>query len=164
MKKIVSLAAGLVLVAGVNTAAQAQLTCTTDACTVTHTVSATAPTVLRLSQSAATTSLTNPVEADFDGSAIQNAGPDITVKSNKLASVTIGSAGWSGPALNTKVVGDLSWSIDGTTYTPMTASASFFAAGKGTRLNTITWRTLWKLSTDTPGAYSMPVVFTLAAP
>ena len=79
--------------------------------------------------------------------------------------MTIGSTGWSGPVGNTKVVGDLAWSVDGgTSYNAMTASASFFAAGRGTRNLDIMWATNWRLDTDLPGAYSMPVVFTLAAP
>ena len=166
MKKIVSLAAGLLLVSA--SAAQAQ-TCTTASCTVTHTVSATAPTVLNLTLSGLTTTLTNPTASDFDVAAgIDNAGPTVTLKSNKNASVTISTAAanWTGPVGTTKSVGDLRWRTSG--GGPGTAlsgtAADVIASGKGTRNATITWNTFWALATDEPGAYSLATTFTLVAP
>lgn len=166
MKKIVSLAAGLLLVSA--SAAQAQ-TCTTASCTVTHTVSATAPTVLNLTLSGLTTTLTNPTATDFDVAAgIDNAGPTVTLKSNKNASVTISTAAanWTGPVGTTKSVGDLRWRTSG--GGPGTAlsgtAADVIASGKGTRNATITWNTFWALATDEPGAYSLATTFTLVAP
>lgn len=166
MKKIVSLAAGLLLVSA--SAAQAQ-TCTTASCTVTHTVSATAPTVLNLTLSGLTTTLTNPTATDFDVAAgIDNAGPTVTLKSNKNASVTISTAAanWTGPVGTTKSVGDLRWRTSG--GGPGTAlsgtAADVIASGKGTRAVTVTWNTFWALATDEPGAYSLATTFTLVAP
>ena len=166
MKKIISLAAGLLLVG--TTAAQAQ-TCTTASCTVTHTVSATAPTVLNLTLSGLTTTLTNPTATDFDVAAgIDNAGPTASLKSNKNASVTISTAAanWTGPVGTTKSVGDLRWRTSG--GGPGTAlsgtAADVIASGKGTRSATITWNTFWALATDEPGAYSLAPTFTLVAP
>ena len=166
MKKIVSLAAGLLLVG--TSAAQAQ-TCTTASCTVTHTVSATAPTVLDLTLSGLTTTLTNPTATDFDVAAgIDDAGPTVTLKSNKNASVTISTAAanWTGPVGTTKSVGDLRWRTSG--GGPGTAvsgtAADVIASGKGSRNATITWNTYWALATDEPGAYSLATTFTLVAP
>ena len=173
MKKIVSLAASLALVAGVNTAAQAQV-CNVPAapgnCTVVHTVSATAPAILRLTLSSTTTALTNPVEADFDN---VNGVDDIDVlnvevKSNKAASATVhtAAANWTGPVGTTKAIGDLRWSI--TSAAPWTAitgsGVTVVASGKGTRDEDLSWNTLWSLATDEPGAYSLPVTFTLVVP
>lgn len=166
MKKIVSLAAGLMLVGA--TAAQAQ-TCTTASCTVTHTVSATAPTVLNLTLSGLTTTLTNPTATDFDVAAgIDDAGPTVTLKSNKNASVTISTAAanWTGPVGTTKSVGDLRWrtSGGGPGVGVSGTAADVIASGKGTRNATITWNTFWALATDEPGAYSLATTFTLVAP
>ena len=168
MKKLLSFAAGLALVAGTSTAAQAQ-TCTTASCTVTHTVSATAPTVLNLTLSSITTALTNPAAADFDVAAgIDNAGPLVTLKSNKNASVTISTAAanWTGPVGTTKSVGDLRWrtSGGGPGVALSGTAADVIVSGKGTRAATVTWNTLWTLATDEPGAYSLATTFTLVAP
>jgi hypothetical protein len=168
MKKLLSIVAGLALVAGTSTRAQAQ-TCTTASCTVTHTVSATAPTVLNLTLSSITTALTNPTATDFDVAAgIDDAGPTVTLKSNKNASVTISTAAanWTGPLGTTKSVGDLRWRTSG--GGPGTAlsgtAADVIVSGKGNRNATVTWNTLWNLSTDEPGAYSLATTFTLVAP
>ena len=166
MKKLLSFAAGLALVAGTSTAAQAQLTCNTASCTVTNTVSATAPSVLKLTLTSNTTTLTNPVEADFDSTpGIDNVGPTVTLKSNKDASVTISTSApnWTGPGATTKSIADLRWRITGSG--PGTAlsgtAADVIASGKGNRSETITWNTYWALLTDEPGAYSLATTFTL---
>ena len=168
MKKFIALAAALALVA--STAAQAQ-TCTTASCTVTNTVSATAPTVLNLTLTSITTTLTNPTATDFDVAAgIDNAGPGVTLKSNKNASVTISTAAanWTyvGAGSATKSIGDLRWRTSG--GGPGTAlsgtAGTVIASGKGTRSATITWNTFWALATDEPGDYSLATTFTLVAP
>ena len=173
MKKIVSLAAGLMLVSA--TAAEAQ-TCSIAGgpfpatCTVTHTVSATAPAILTLTLSQTTTTLTAPAEADFDAPAGVNdlSSFTVNVKSNKTASATIhtADANWTGPAGTTKAIGDLRWSTaGGAPFTPLTGTgATVVAAAKGDRGETISWNTLWHLSTDEPGLYSLPVTFTLVVP
>jgi hypothetical protein len=167
MKKLVSLAAGLALVAGASTAAQAQ-TCTTAGCTVNHTVSATAPTILKLSLSSATTTLTNPVEADFDGAAISDAGPSVSLKSNTSAHAQISStATWTGTGYNSKSIGDLEWKVGAGAFAPISGTATditTLGAGTGNRSANITWGTLWHSATDTPGTYSLVVTFTLASP
>ena len=165
MKKLVSLAAGLALAAGISTAAQAQ-TCTTAGCTVTHTVSATAPTILKLTLSSVTTTLTNPVEADFDGAAIQDNGPTVTLKSNTSAHAQISATAWTGTGNNSKSVGDLTYQLGGAgAFTAVTSTATdIIAAGTGNRNTSVKWGTLWHSASDTPGTYSLAVTFTLASP
>ncbi len=166
MKKLVTLAAGLALAAGISTAAQAQ-SCTTAGCTVTNTVSATAPTIPRLTLSSTTTTLTNPVESDFDGAAVQDAGPTVTLKSNTSAHAQIStSATWTGTGNNSKSIGDLTYQLGGTgPFTAVTGTATdIIAASTGNRNTSVTWGTLWHSATDTPGTYSLAVTFTLASP
>lgn len=166
MKKLVSLAAGLALAAGISTAAQAQ-SCNTAGCTVTNTVSATAPTILKLTLSSTTTTLTNPVETDFDGAAVQDAGPTVTLKSNTSAHAQISTAAtWTGSGNNSKSIGDLTYQLGGAgPFTAVTGTATdIIAAGVGNRNTSVTWGTLWHSATDTPGTYSLAVTFTLASP
>lgn len=170
MKKLVTLAAGLALAAGVSTAAQAQ-SCNTAGCTVTNTVSATAPTILKLTLSSVTSTLTNPVETDFDGAAVASTGPTVTLKSNTNAHAQIStSATWTGTGNNSKAIGDLEYDLNSGSgfsgsFTPVTGSATdIIAVGKGTRSTTVKWGTLWHSATDTPGTYSLDVTFTLASP
>ena len=169
MKKLVTLAAGLALAAGISTTAQAQ--CVTNGCTLTNTVSATAPTILRLTLSSTTTSLTPPTEADFDGAAVQTAGPTVTLKSNKSASAQISTSAtnWTGAngGQASKAVSDLEWKVGAGTYTAVSGTPTDItglAAGVGNRNAAITWGTLWHLASDTPGDYSLAVTFTLVAP
>jgi len=172
MKKLLSFAAGLALVAGTSTVAQAQ--CITNGCTVGHSVTATVPSILNLTLSTATTALTNPAEADFDVAAgVDNTGPVVTLKSNKSASVTISTAAtnWTyvGTGTVSKSAGDLRWrtattggAAPGTSIS--STPAVLLAAGKGNRSATVTWNTRWFVATDEPGDYSLATVFTLVAP
>jgi hypothetical protein len=169
MKKIVSLAAGLALVFGASNAAQAQ-TCTTAGCTVTHTVSATAPTILRLTLSSTNTTLAAPADADFDNAAgvTQGASFNVLRRSNVNASVSIhtAAANWSGPGATTKAIGDLRYSTTGAApWSAITgAPVNLIASGKGQSDEDITWNTLWNLASDEPGAYSLVTTFTLTTP
>ena len=165
MKKIVTLAAALALVAGASTAAQAQ-SCTGAGCTITHNLTATAPTVLSLSLSTANTALTNPIAADFDGAALVTAGPTATLKSNTSAHAQISASAWTMPAGATKVVGDASYDLAASgTYIGLSGTATdIIVPGKGNRNVALRWSVLWKLATDEPGAYTLPVTFTLTSP
>lgn len=167
MKKFLTLAAGLVLANA--TAAQAQ--CTANGCTVTHTVSATAPTILHMDLNTTTTSLTNPVEANFDAAAISDVGPTVTLKSNKAAhaQISTSAANWTGSSGGqaSKAIGDLEWKVGAGAFAPITGTPvdiTGLASGTGNRSAAITWGTLWHLATDTPGSYSLDVTFTLVAP
>jgi hypothetical protein len=116
-----------------------------------------------------TTSLTNPVEADFDNAlgVSDVAAMTVTVKSNKTASATIHSAAgfWTG-GTGAKAIGDLGYSTTGAApYAAITGSGvNIVPAGKGSNSKTVSWNTQWHLATDEPGLYSLPVTFTLVVP
>lgn len=170
MKKIVSLAAGLMLVA---TAAQAQSAFdNTSPWTLSTTVSVTVPTILRLSLDDTTTALTAPTETDFDAGSQDNAGSiTANVKANRGYTLNIkaGSATWSGGS-GSKAAGDLRWrtggAAPGTALTTSDAAVGTSASGT-TGLGTdyaITYNIAWSYASDTPGTYTLPVVFTATAP
>ena len=118
MKKIVSLAAGLALVAGVNTA-QAQLVdAAGNPAAVTTYATVTVNTILRLTISDTSTAIGSPTESDFDAG-FQDVGAAVTatVKSNRGWTLNIagGAATWTGTggAQASKSVGDLRWRVGG---------------------------------------------------
>lgn len=170
MKKLVTLAAGLALVVGASTAAEAQCSITAAGACPAHTVSVTAPTILRLTTTTASTALSAPVEANFDNVLGRTDGTTvgITVKSNVLATgqIATGAANWSGPGTTTKAIGDLRWSTTGAApFTALTGTdAAVVISARGNRSQTITWNTLWNSLTDEPGNYTIPVTFTLTVP
>lgn len=175
MKKLLSIAAGLALVAGISTAAQAQAVSVTGASplSVTSYVTVTAPTILRLSINDTSTAVTAPVEADFDAGFQDVAGAvSATVKSNRGWTLKIkgGAATWTGTggARLNKPVGDLLWGTVSPAATAMTAVDANVAApsltGTSGATSNINYRILWGYANDTPGTYSIPVVFTLTSP
>ena len=170
MKKLVTLAAGLALVVGASTAAEAQCNITLAGACPAHNVTVTAPTILRLTTTTASTALSAPVEANFDNVLGRTDGTTvgITVKSNVLATgqIATGAANWSGPGSTTKAIGDLRWSTTGAApFTALTGTdAAVVLSARGNRSQTITWNTLWNSLTDEPGAYTIPVTFTLTTP
>ena len=171
MKKLVTLAAAFALVAST---AQAQTVATTaNPGSVTTYATVTVPTILNLSINDTSTSIASPVQADFDNG-FQDAASTViaTVKSNKAWSLTIkgGAANWTGTggASATKVVADLHWSITGpgagTAMTTSAVSIASSATGTAGSNTTVNYRIIWSYATDTPGTYTIPVIFTAAAP
>lgn len=170
MKKIITLAAGLMLVA---TAAQAQsATDATSPWTLSTTVSVTVPTILRLSLDDTTTAIPAPTESDFDaGSQDVASAITATVKANRGYTLNIraGAGTWSGGS-GSKVAGDLRWRTGGAAPgTAMTTSdAVVGTSGSGTTAAgtnyAITYNIAWSYASDTPGTYTLPVVFTATAP
>jgi hypothetical protein len=170
MKKIVSLAAGLALVA---TTAQAQSAFdNASPWTLSTTVSVTVPTILRLSLDDSTTAIPAPGETEFDaGSQDVASAITATVKANRGYTLNIrgGSATWSGGS-GTKAVGDLRWRAGGAA--PGTALTTSDVAVASTVVGTavagdayaLTYNIAWSYASDTPGTYTLPVVFTATAP
>ena len=149
-------------------------TCTGNPCSVNNTASVTVNTVLRLTLSSATTTLTSPNEAAFDAGFQDDAGPVATVKSNRPWNLEISAqaATWTGVgalARANKPAGDLQWSrTGGAPFTalavaPLSVYGASQAAG-GNQQTTFTYRTLWSWAADTPGDYSLVVVYTVTAP
>jgi len=163
----------LALLLGRATAARAQ-TCTGNPCSVTNTASVTVGTMLRLSLSSATTPLTTPDETSFDNGFQDDLGAlTATVKANRgwTMSIQSGAASWTASgagARAAKPAADLQWSTSGgapfTALTTSNATLGTSASGTASTVRIISYRTLWDYTLDTPGTYSLDVVFTVTAP
>ena len=155
------------------TAAGGGGTCSTATIAATMTVNA----VVQLSLSTTTTALTAPGSADYDAGFVANAGPSATVACNVTCRLQIsaGTALWSAtttvvsaPARTNKPCADLTWSTSsggtfaGLTTTPVTVQS--IPATGGSAPVSMFYRTKYAWGADTPGNYSLTVVFTLAAP
>ena len=86
----------------------------------------------------------------------------LTVTSNDL-----GNTG-TGGAQATKPVGNLRWrtagAAPGTALTTSNVSIASSANGTGGAATIVSYDIVWAYATDTPGTYTIPVVFTAAAP
>ncbi len=176
MKKLLSIAAGLAFVAGLSTTASAQAVTVSGASplAVTTYVTVTAPSVFKLTINDTSTAVVAPTETDFD-----NGGQDVasavtaTVKSNRPYSLSIkgGAAVWTGTggARANKPVADLLWGT-GTPSTALTTTAALIGTASTTGNDgsaaaaTINYRIKWGYTDDTPGTYTIPVVYTLTSP
>jgi len=107
---------------------------------------------------------------------VANTGPTATVKSNRAWRLQISAAAATWTATNTqpgvnarpnKPAADLEWGtavggpFTALSVTPATAKSGSATAGTPT---SIFFQTMYSWGLDTPGAYSLPVVFTLLAP
>lgn len=147
--------------------------CSTAQFAATMTVNA----VVQLTLSATTTALTAPGSTDYDAGFVANTGPSATVQCNTTCRLQISSATalWtatttvvSAPARTNKPASDLTWSTSaggtftGLSTTPVTVQS--IPATGGSSPVPIFYRTTYAWGLDTPGNYSLTVVFTLAAP
>lgn len=168
--------AGLLAIA-LGTPAAAQTSCNTaPSCSINNTASVTVPVVLKLTLSSATTSLTAPTVADYEAGFVNDAGPTATVEANRSWTLSVKSdpAVWtlsSGGANIAKAAGDLQWSVTGgAPFTLLTLlnvpAAAGTAGGSGAPGHSVsfTYHTLWSFLTDTPGTYTLTIVYTLSAP
>ena len=144
-------------------------------CSVNVTATMTVNAVVQLSLSTTTTALTAPGSADYDAGFVANTGPSATVQCNVTCRLQISAAtaNWSATPTTsvtprTKPCGDLTWSTSsggtfaGLTTTPVTVQS--IPATGGSAPVSLFYRTLYSWGADTPGNYSLTVVFTLAAP
>jgi hypothetical protein len=147
-------------------------TCSTASIAASMTVG----TVVQLTLSATSTALTAPGSLDYDAGFVANGGPSATVQCNTTCRLQISAATalWSAtttvisaPARANKPAADLTWSTSvGGTFTGLTtgpATVQSMSATGGTVTN-LFYRTKYAWGLDTPGNYSLTVVFTLAAP
>jgi hypothetical protein len=151
--------------------------CSANPCSVNNTVTATVGTILKLTLSSTATALT-PVVADYDlGHLDTPAALTASVKSNRAwnLSVAAATANWgaSGGAWASKPAGDLYWTTDGISYFQLsTVAANVFGSlqsgvgggANGPVVATFGYRSLWSYVNDTPGTYTMVVVYTVTAP
>jgi hypothetical protein len=146
--------------------------CTTPPTSTTLTVGV----MVQLTLSSTTTALTAPAPADYDAGFVADQGPTATVKANQAWRLQISALAPTWTATNTepgvaarpgKPASDLLWgpaaggpfTVIGTT--PATAASG--AATAGTPKN-LYYRTLYDWTLDTPGSYTLTVVFTLLSP
>ena len=158
---------------GLNQQASAQ-SCSGNPCSVTNTASVTVGTLLKLTLSSTTTGLTTPDTVAFNqGYQDDLSALTATVKANRgwTLNVKAGAATWTASgagARANKPAGDLEWSTSGgAPFTALTTSAATLAtSGSGTTgtTSTLSYRTLWNYILDTPGSYSLDVVYTLTSP
>jgi len=145
-------------------------------CPVNTSATLTVPDVMQLTLTSTSTALTAPATADYDAGFVANTGPTATVKSNRAwrLQISAGAATWTAsntqPGVNAranKPGADLQWGtaaggpFTAASVTPATANSGSATAGTPT---SFFFHTLYGWGVDTPGAYSLPVVFTLLAP
>ncbi len=137
-------------------------------CNVATTVSATVPTIAKLTLSTVSTTLNGPVDNLLDSVAVNTVGPSATVKANVGWHLQISSAAnWTGTgSAGTKLIGDFSWATTALgLYTSVTTSAadivSSVAGSKTTQ--PMFYAVMWRTS-DAPGNYSLAVTYTLTTP
>ncbi|HEX4560491.1 MAG TPA: hypothetical protein VH113_01550 [Gemmatimonadales bacterium] len=131
--------------------------------------------VVQLTLSTTTTSLTAPGSADYDAGFVADAGPSATVQCNVTCRLQISAAtaSWSATATTSvpprsKPCADLTWSTSaggpfvGLTTSPATVQS--VPATGGSAPVSLFYQTNYSWGADTPGNYSLTVVFTLAAP
>jgi len=181
MRTTRSLLAAMVLTTAIGaTQANAQCSGNAGTCNTTNTASVTVGALVKLGMSSATTALTNPTADQVDaGTPIDNAGPSFTVNANRSVTLKIkanpavaGFWDYVGSNSGQKPIGDLAWATtSGGSYTAISASDASFASGASSTNGTAAqafFRTSWlndfTSAGNAPGAYSLPIVFTLTAP
>lgn len=158
--------------------ANAQCSGNLGTCTTTNTASVSVGALVKLGMTTTTTALTNPTADDIAaGAVIADAGPQFNIKANRSWTLKIKSGvgpNWTyvGGFSGAKPIGDLAWStaVGGTFVAITTTDASFtFGAGANNGFAAqaffqTTWNNDFTNASNAPGAYSLPIVFTLTAP
>jgi len=145
-------------------------------CTATTSTALTVGLLIQLTLSSTTTTLAAPALSDYDAGFVANQGPIATVKSNRAWRLQLSGAAATWTATNTqpgiaartnKPTSDLQWStaaggpFAGLTTVPVTAVSGAATGGAASNLY---YRTLYDWTLDTPGSYSLTVVFTIVSP
>jgi hypothetical protein len=141
-------------------------------CTVSTSTSITIPKVLQLTLSTIAQTLAAPAEADFDAGHKDAAGPVATVRTNAAWTLQIKTAAatWTAVGVGAranKPSTDLQWSnVSGSGYAGLTTGATTVTSGTATAATNVSffYRVLYGWTVDTPGTYSLVVVFTLTTP
>ncbi|MDQ8145041.1 MAG: hypothetical protein P3A32_02620 [Gemmatimonadota bacterium] len=164
---------------------QAQSSCTvadaagsTVSCTVGTTLSMTVPSIMQLTLGGTTVSLDAPANiAAFSAAGVDTTvttGPTFSVRSNRSYRVQISAdagtfshTAQSGAATYAKPIADLAWKVDAGSYLAITDTPADIGSGSAVNSSankTVSYRTLYDITKDQPGAYSLGVTFTLVAP
>jgi hypothetical protein len=161
--------------------ARAQSNCTANFATcspsaVSLNISITIGRAIYMTLSPANTTLSTPTRADFVNGFAATTGPTVTNYANTGWSITInaGAALWtavptgSEPVRANKPASDLQWALaSGGPFTDMTTtgvSIGTSASATAGTSRTIYYQTKYAWTLDTPGNYSLPVVFTITSP
>jgi hypothetical protein len=175
-----ALAAGLALALAVSTVPGAAQNCTgrgsAASCSVTGPISIAIGRATHLTVAPVVTPLTTPTPAHYDAGFAATNGPTLTMRANSAWSLAISSATATWTATNTnpeaartnKPASDQRWSTSAMgVFTALGTTPSTVATGAGATAGanvSLFYRTLYSWGLDTPGAYSLQVVFTLTAP
>lgn len=171
-------AASLALIAATpsSSMAQCQVSGNGGSCELDANVSMTIGRVILLQMSTASTPLTTPTAADFDAGFNSTTGPVLTVGANmpwrlrmRAATAVWGATDTSpgAPARTNKPVGDLLWSrFVGGPFVAMTTTNVTLASANATASNvtSLFFRTNYAWLLDTPGIYTLGIIFTLTSP
>jgi len=145
-------------------------------CNINTTATMTVGTVMQLTLSGTTTTLTPPTVAGYTAGFMADNGPTATVRCNQAWHLQIASAATTWTATNTvagitarpnKPSTDLQWSLAangtfaGLTTTAVTVTNGTATAGTATNFF---YHTLYGYAVDTPGKYTLAVVYTLISP
>jgi len=140
-------------------------------CNINTSASITIPTVMQLSLSSGATTLTPPTSTDYDNGFVPDVGPTATVRCNQgwHMQVSAAAATWAAvaPARVNKPAADLQWSLAANgTFTGLTTTAVTTVTGVATAgtATSFFYHTLYDWTLDTPGNYSLTVVYTLISP
>jgi hypothetical protein len=158
--------------------ANAQCSGNAGGCLTTNTASTTVQALVKLGMSANTTALSAPTADQVDlGATIADAGPTFTIKANRSWTLNIRTSAvanftYVGTNGGTKPMSDLSWSNAAAgTYAAISASDALFTSGAAATNGTaaqVFFKTVWAAgftqSSNAPGTYSLPIVFSLSAP
>lgn len=162
----------LMLAAGSPIAAAHAQSCSANPCPVDVSGTVTLNSAAQLALSSTMTTIAAPTAANFATGFATQGGPLVTVRANTAVRVVVsgGSANWTrNAALSPKPVGDLQWATtSGGSYVALTTGLSttnlLSTAATAGASNQIFYRMLLNWSTDIPGTYELPVIFTLVSP
>jgi len=144
----------------------------TGTCSINVASSLTIGTLLRLTIDDTSTTLTTPTEAIYDAGNTVSTGPVATIKTNGnwtllvRATAATWTASGAGARAN-KPVGDLQWgTVVGGPFTAMTTTNATVANGTrgAANVTSMFYQVLWSWPNDTPGTYTLTVVFTATSP
>jgi hypothetical protein len=174
-RRAVPLLLGLLLSLGTRRLLGQSSCSSTTSCSVAVTFRLPQPNVVSLALTAATTTLP-PLTAQAMGSAVDVAGPTMTVRANAPYRVTVQSAtatwAYSGAGENPqKPASDLLWGptatgpwVSSATSATLWPSSGQVAPATSGQSLALFYRTQWSWTTSPPGAYSLPVNITLTSP
>jgi hypothetical protein len=135
------------------------------------TITTTVQRIIFLSVNPEDATLTAPDNTHFVSSgtaAITNANLHVlTARSNASHNITLTAGSWTQPGGGDKVVGDVEFDVNAGGYNAMTGSAQTVitgAAATGGATYNISYRTTWRIAGSPPGAYTLPLTFTITAP